>query len=71
MVAMPEPKPFSVHVDSKGRITLPAKLGRHQNGDAGAHPRGHPGLPGGYSERRLAPADALEAEPGLVEVAVP
>ena len=26
MVAMPEPKPVSVHVDSKGRITLPAKL---------------------------------------------
>ena len=26
MVAMPEPKPVSVHVDEKGRITLPAKL---------------------------------------------
>jgi len=26
MVAMPEPKPISVHVDEKGRITLPAKL---------------------------------------------
>lgn len=24
--AMPEPKPVTVHVDDKGRITLPAKL---------------------------------------------
>ncbi len=26
MAAMPEPRPVSVHVDEKGRITLPAKL---------------------------------------------
>ncbi len=26
MVAMPESRPVSVHVDEKGRITLPAKL---------------------------------------------
>ena len=26
MAAMPEPRPVSVHVDDKGRITLPAKL---------------------------------------------
>ena len=28
MVAMPEPRSVSVHVDEKGRITLPAKLRR-------------------------------------------
>ncbi len=26
MAAMPEPRPVSVHVDEKGRITLPARL---------------------------------------------